>query len=138
MKQIFLDTDVVIDFLINRQPFSVNAIKLFDLSYKKKLIIYVTPLTFSNTYYILRKLAPHKKIIEKLKDLLVLIDIQEVNKKSIEHALTSDFTDFEDAIQNFSATQNPAIEVLITRNIKDYKKSKLAVMSPETFIKSFV
>jgi predicted nucleic acid-binding protein len=137
MKQsIFIDTDVVLDFLTGRQPFAMNAAVIFTLSVERKISTFISPLTFSNCYYVMRKVAKHEKIINKLTDLLEITDISSMNKQTIELALKSDFKDFEDALQNFSATHNDKIDVIITRNLKDYKHSKIAVMSPETFLKS--
>jgi len=137
MKQsIFIDTDVILDFLTGRQPFAMNAAVIFTLSVERKISTFISPLTFSNCYYVMRKVAKHEKIINKLTDLLEITDISSMNKQTIELALKSDFKDFEDALQNFSATHNDKIDVIITRNLKDYKHSKIAVMSPEIFLKS--
>ena len=137
MKQsIFIDTDVILDFLTGRQPFAMNAAVIFTLSVERKISTFISPLTFSNCYYVMRKVAKHEKIINKLTDLLEITDISSMNKQTIELALKSDFKDFEDALQNFSATHNDKIDVIITRNLKDYKHSEIAVMSPEIFLKS--
>ena len=137
MKQlIFLDTDVVLDFLAGRQPFALNAAMIFTLGQERKVQLFISPLTFSNCYYILRKVAQHEKVIEKLVDLLDFVDITRMNKRSVERALKSEFKDFEDALQNYSAIENEKIDAIITRNLKDYKKSEIAVMSPETFLKT--
>ena len=69
--------------------------------------------------------------------LLNIVDIITINKKNVLNALNSDFKDFEDALQNFSAQNEKEIKTIITRNIKDYKTSSLAVMSPEMFLKTF-
>ncbi len=137
MQVLFIDTDVVIDFLLDREPFSTNAAFIFKLSEQKKIKLFVTPLTFSNVYYVLRKFGSHKKVLTKLRTLLLLTDIQSVNRKSIELALNLAFKDFEDAIQHYSAFQNEKIDLIITRNISDYRNSDFPVMSPETFIKTF-
>lgn len=57
-----------------------------------------------------------------------------MDKEVVLDALNSDFKDFEDALQNFSAIQNGEISIVLTRNIKDFKKSDLAVMTPETYL----
>lgn len=134
--QAFIDTDVVLDFLIDREPFSTQAALIFALGEAKKTRNIVSPLTFSNCYYILRKLASHDKVVDKLKQFASIVEICRVNKQTIQLALNSGFKDFEDAIQNFSAIQIGQVDVLITRNTKDYKTSKLSVMEPETFLKT--
>ena len=75
-------------------------------------------------------------MIEKLKELLRIIDIAEINKEVIIEALNSKFKDFEDALQHFSAKSEKEIKLILTRNIKDYKTSSLPVMTPETFLKT--
>lgn len=70
-------------------------------------------------------------MIEKLKQLLIIIDVLKIDKEIVLDSLNSDFKDFEDAIQNFSAIKNRKISIVLTRNIKDYKKSDLAVMTPD-------
>ncbi|MBP6577459.1 MAG: PIN domain-containing protein, partial [Chryseobacterium sp.] len=65
-----------------------------------------------------------------------IIDISNIDKDTILLALNSDFKDFEDALQNFSAQKDSQINIIITRNIKDFKSSKLSVMTPEIFLKT--
>ena len=89
----------------------------------------------SNVYYLLRKTAKHDIIVEKIKQLLNIIDIVKMDKKAVLQALNSDFKDFEDALQNFSAIDNGQIKIILTRNIKDFKKSELAILTPETYLK---
>ena len=88
-------------------------------------------------YFLLRKTAKHEKVIENLKSLLSIIDIAVINKETVLDVLNSDFKDFEDALQNFSAQNEKEIKIIITRNIKDYKTSSLSVMTPETYLKTF-
>jgi len=135
MKHILIDSDVIIDFLVNRHPFSVHAISIVALCEKKVLKGYITPIIIANAYYILRKGNSHAAILNQIRNLLNIVDVTEINKDSILKALNSEFKDFEDALQNFSAVRNGNISTIITRNIKDYKKSALAVLTPETFLK---
>lgn len=135
MDSIFVDTDVILDFLLNREPFSKDIAIILSLAESKKVELVTSGLSFANSYYILRKLAPHKKVIEKLKLLSTIIDIIDLNKSSIISALESSFKDYEDAIQNFTAIQDKNVKIILTRNIKDYKSSELAVMTPEMFLK---
>jgi predicted nucleic acid-binding protein len=136
MQQVFVDTDVLIDFLTDREPHSTHAAKLFALAEKRELNIYVTSLTFSNTYYVLRRLASHQKVIDKLRELSLLVKVIEVDKKAVELALVSSFSDFEDALQYYSTIQQGKIQVIITRNTKDYKHADFPVMTPESFLKT--
>ncbi len=137
MTDLFIDTDVIIDFIIDRQPFSREAAKVFTLIDHKKVKGYTSALCYSNLYYVLSKYAPHKKVITMLNGLSELVGILKVDDDIIKASLASDFKDFEDAIQYYTAQEYKRIDVIITRNIKDYKKSALPVMTPETFMKTY-
>ena len=84
----------------------------------------------------LRQTAKHEKVIEKLKLLVSITEILVMDKDVIIQALNSDFKDFEDALQNYSAELDKEIDLIITRNIKDFKNSKLAIMTPDNYMKS--
>ncbi len=86
-------------------------------------------------YYLLRKTAKHDIIVEKLKQLFSIIEIIKMDKNAVLNALNSGFKDFVDALQNFSAVENGEIKIILTRNIKDFKKSELAILTPETYLK---
>ena len=136
MDYILIDTDVILDFFFDRKPFAEHAIQIFILCENNEVKGYTTPVIISNVYYLLNKIAKHDVIIEKLKQLLQIIDIIEIDKAIILEALNSKFKDFEDAIQNFAAENNNTIEIIITRNVKDFQQSKLAVFSPEIYLKN--
>lgn len=136
MDKILIDTDMILDFFFDRKPFSENASKILSLCEKKELKGFVTPVMISNVYYLLKKTAGHKKVIENLKQLLGILDVAIINKATVLEALNSDFKDFEDALQNFSAQNEKEIKIIVTRNIKDYTMSNLSVMTPETYLKT--
>ncbi len=133
--KILIDTDVILDFFFDRKPFSENSSIILNMCERKHIQGFVTPVIISNLYYLLRRTAQHDKVISKLKLLLSIIDVLNMNKQIIENALNSDFKDFEDALQNFAAVSNGDIDVIVTRNVKDYKKSEIAVLTPESFLK---
>ena len=135
MNKILIDTDVILDFFFDREPFSNQATSIFNLCEKRLVLGFITPVTVSNVYYLLRKTAKHEKVVESLKMLMSIMDISTVNKESLLEALNSDFKDFEDAIQNFSAQFENEIKVIVTRNIKDYKASSLSIMTPDTYLR---
>lgn len=134
MENVFIDTDVIIDFLIDRKPFSMEAAELFSLIDQKKIKGCVSSLSFSNLYYVLRKFGTHKKVINSLQELSELVDILKVDSETVKSALFSDFKDFEDSIQYFTAQDYKKIDCIITRNTKDYKGTSLPVMTPGTFL----
>ena len=135
MQKILIDTDVILDFFFDRKPFSESAAKVFSLCESKEIVGYITPVIISNVYYLLRQTAKHEKVIEKLKMLVSITEILVIDRDSVLHALSSNFKDFEDALQNYSAETNKEIDLIVTRNLKDFKNSSLAVMSPDNFLK---
>lgn len=133
MKKIFVDTDVCIDLLSGRKPFNTAAEMLFSLADKGKVKVYVSSVSFANIDYVLRSQyssTNSRKIIAKFK---TLVSVLSVDSKTIDLAIASDFADFEDAIQYCCAIEN-SLTTIVTRNIKDYRKSAISVVTPETFI----
>ena len=133
-RKIFVDTDVVFDLLAKREPFYTYAAQLFTNADKQEVTICVSSLCFGNLNYILSK---HKSAVEArkiLSRLKVLVTILPVDDKIIELALNSDFKDFEDAIQYYCAIEN-GINILITRNLKDFKPVRIPVLTAEEFVK---
>ena len=138
MNNVLIDTDVILDFFFDRKPHSDYAASVLSLCESKEINGYVTPVILSNLYYLLRQTATHERVIDKLSQLVFITEVLTINKSSIIQALNSEFKDFEDALQNFSAENDGRIEVVLTRNVKDYKKSNLSVMTPETYLKTIV
>jgi len=135
MKQIFIDTNVIIDFLADRSPYSDFAAMLFQLAKEDKIKVHISAISFNNTYYILRKVTSHKKALSLISEIEEIVGVQETNRTIIKQAINSNFNDFEDAIQYFSAVQIGNIDIITTRDLKDFKKSELPVLSPETTVK---
>lgn len=135
MRKILIDTDVILDFFFDRKPYSDDSTIILSLCEQKQLDGFITPVIISNTYYLLRKTARHEKVIEKLKQLLTILHVLQMDRLVIEKALNSEFKDFEDALQNFAAINYGEIGVIITRNVKDYKKSEIGIFTPESFVK---
>src|SRR2546425_13283605 len=132
--KIFLDTDVALDHLADRQPFVEYAHRLLALAETGQLIICVSSLSFSNLYYILRKLKGHAGAIALLGKLKLLANVSVVAESEIQSALSSQFMDFEDAIQHFTAKTEGGISAIVTRNRSDYSASEIPVLSPDEFL----
>lgn len=135
MDNVLIDTDVILDFFFDREPFAKFATEILNRCEEEKISGFTTPVIICNVYYLLRKTSNHQLITEKIKQLLNIIEITEMDEEVVLNALNSEFKDFEDALQNFAAIQNGKINIILTRNIKDFKKSKLAVLTPETYLK---
>lgn len=133
--KIFLDSDVVLDYFTNRDPYVNAASELFELNLKGEIVLYLSAVSINNIYYITRKFLGHKKSIEAVETLVEMTEIVGTSKNELIHALKSGFSDFEDSIQYASALTIEGIDLIITRNIKDYRHSDLAVMTPDSFLK---
>ena len=133
MENVFVDTNIVINLLQKRDEFYKEAQELFTLADRKKVKLYISALTFANTYYILSRFYSSdeaKKILSKFK---VLVDVLPTTDKIIELALASDFKDFEDAIQFYTALES-SLEAIITRNKKDFKNNLIPVFSAKEYL----
>ena len=135
MKKVFVDTNVIIDLLADRRPFSEFAAKLFQLSKNGEIQIHIASISINNTYYILRKVSSHNKALRLIENIIQMVSIQPTDKEILLEAIRSGFADLEDAIQYLSAKRIPGIDVIATRNAKDFKKSDIPVLSPETTVK---
>jgi predicted nucleic acid-binding protein len=137
MKKLLIDTNIVIDLLSRRQDFYEEAAKLFSLADKKVIKLSVSSLTFANTNYtLLREKKPEeaKAILRKLR---LIVDILPLDDKIIGLALNDNsFNDFEDGLQYFTAIEND-MDIVITRNLKDFKNSKLPVVTAQQFVATF-
>jgi predicted nucleic acid-binding protein len=131
LKYQFLDTNVVIDVLANREPFSVSSAKLLDHAEKGKISLYLSALSYSNICYIVRKLCSHKEMLSILRDLESMTITLDVTKQIISNALNSGLKDFEDSIQFYTALSNKKIESIVTRNPRDFKNNDISVFTPE-------
>jgi predicted nucleic acid-binding protein len=136
MKQIFMDTNVVIDFLANRQPFSMDAARLFNLAIEQKACIYISAISYNNIYYILRQSLTNNATIKLLEELSEISEIADVTNVIIRQSLKTNFKDYEDAIQYYCALNIPNIDFIVTRNTKDFRKSTLPVLTPAEAISS--
>jgi predicted nucleic acid-binding protein len=134
MKKLLADTNIIIDLLAKRAEFYEPAAQLFSLADQKKVELYVCSLSFANAHYILNRQLNESKVREVLRKLKVLVNVISLDSKVLDLALNSDFKDFEDAIQYYAAMESD-IDIIITRNLKDFKKSDIPVMTGLQFIK---
>ena len=134
IDKIFLDTDVALDHLGDRQPFAEYAHRIFALAETSDLTVCISSLSFSNLYYILRKLNGHADALVLLRKLKRLVRVAAVTETEVQSALASGFKDFEDAIQHFAAKAEGGISAIVTRNKADYSGSEIPVRSTEEFL----
>lgn len=133
MKKIFVDSDIILDLLSGRQPHYDYAAELFSLADKNSVNLYVSSLSFANVNYILTKQLSATQARKMLLKFKTLINVLSVNEKTIELALISDFHDFEDAIQYNTAIEN-GITTLLTRNLRDFKKADITILTAQQYL----
>jgi len=130
----FIDTNVIIDLLAKREPFYIDSQKMFSLSDRKQIELFISSLSLVNTYYILNDVMKIKNARLILGKFKVLVKPYALSDKIIELALNdSKFKDFEDGIQYYSALEAQC-ELIVTRNLKDFKNSRIPVLSPKEYL----
>ena len=135
MTKLFIDSDIILDLLAKREPHYKYSSRLFTLIDKKEITAFTSPLIIANLHYLLRKMTSNASALKSLRKLKTFVNILPIDDKVIEQSLNSDFNDFEDAIQYFTAVNN-GLTLLLTRNKRDYKKSKIYVLTAEEFLKT--
>jgi predicted nucleic acid-binding protein len=133
MDSVFLDSDVVLDLYIDREPHHEDALRLFTSLKRMKVTCYCSPIVIANTYYILSKVKNTKYALEKMRNLRRLVSIAPVGEKTIDRALEDPNKDFEDSIQLNCAIEN-GIKVIVTRNAKHFSRERISVMSPHEYL----
>lgn len=133
MKKLFIDSDIFLDVLLNREDFSHQSSKIFDLSVANTHQLYTSSICVSNIYYMCSALIGKQKARTNLHIVKPLFEISETSDLAIEQALNSDFSDLEDAFQYYTALEN-SLDVIITRNIKDFKLAEIPVLTPTEFL----
>ena len=134
-SKVFIDSDVIIDFFTDREPFVNPASELFDLNEKGLLKLHISAVSINNIYYIVRKYLGHKKTLEVVEELIDMTEVVGTTKNEIVQALKNNFKDFEDSIQYSTAITIKEIEAIVTRNVKDYRNSEIAVFTPTNYLK---
>ena len=133
--RVFLDTNIVIDFLSGRKPFAEDAIALFQLADDKEVELLVSDLTIVNTVYILQRLHySMSEIYDSIDDIRSLITIVPIGEGVIDQCLQHRGDDFEDEVQYFSAI-NAKTDYVVTRNKKDFDFGDEDVLTPKELFK---
>lgn len=130
MKKLFLDSDVLLDLLLDRPPFSEDIASLIEGAIHADVALFTSPVSITNIHYIIGKIENRTKANQKIKKVLNLVRIENMGQSVIDRAAASKFKDFEDAVQHFCALE-AGHQILITRNTKDYKAAEISVMNPK-------
>ena len=134
-NKLFLDTNVMLDLLGEREPFYESSAKIATIAGKGKIKLIVSALSYSTVFYLLSKFEDNEVVKEKLRKFKVITGTSDLTDKIIDKGLASKFSDFEDALQ-YQCAINMDCNILITRNGKDFKESHIPVMTPDEYLKS--
>lgn len=135
--RVLLDTDVILDYLLGREPFSQTAGKLLELNAQGAFDGYMSGITPINVFYIARKIMERDKLRQALNDLLLALRVCPINHDVLSQAFALPFTDYEDAAQCASAIASQ-LDAIVTRNLEDYKNATLPVFSPTDFLNQLI
>lgn len=130
---IFLDTNIVLDFFLERQPFFVEAKEIFVQLANGKFRAFVSSITVINAFYTICKEKGKDIAFQAVTDLLKIVEVTKTDKKILEKALLANFKDYEDAVQNESAIAEN-LDAIVTRNTKDFAASNLKIYTPHEFL----
>ena len=133
MMKLFLDTNVVMDFMAYRTPFVFDALRIFQLGSGSMHQLFASDLTFANVAYLLKKSMTLDELYSKLSILRTYLRVAGMGEEAVDEALRLHHKDFEDALQYFAARQIEA-DCIITRNKKDFIISDIPVWTPDEFL----
>ncbi|MGI5066805.1 PIN domain-containing protein [Treponema putidum] len=136
IKKVFIDTDIILDVALAREPFFSSSKTILAMAENNIIIGHISSNCVANIYYILRKSGGDNKARKFILNIVKYITVIAIDHQNVLEALKSKFSDFENALQHSSAVENRC-EYIITRNIEDYKSSKIKVLLPEEFIVMF-
>jgi predicted nucleic acid-binding protein len=131
--KVFVDSDVILDLLLDRGTFYNPAASVFKLGLTRNIELYTTAVVLSNVFYFSRKKHGPEKAKGHIRDICRISNILPISKEIVINALNSNFTDFEDALQYFSVRQTD-VSVILTRNLRDYKVDDIAIQTPEGYV----
>ena len=129
--KLLIDTNIVLDVLLKREPFYQDAVKVMNLAQYEDIQEYVSASAVTDIYYIAYKqIKDRKLVLDLIKRLLMVVSIAAVTEQEIRNALETGWRDFEDAVQYSVALLNE-MEGLVTRNPRDYEGADIEIWSPE-------
>jgi predicted nucleic acid-binding protein len=134
-KKVFIDSDVILDLILWREPFVFYSQVLLNLKFKHNIALNTSPLVMANINYVLAKKVGKEAAKNHIQNLFNFVDVLDFEGDIIKKAVNSLFADMEDAIQFFIAERNNC-DVIVTRNIKDYKNSTIPVLTAEQFLRT--
>lgn len=136
MQRVLIDSDVCLDSITARVPYQTLADRLLYLAESGEIAGIVSAESFSNIFYVLRRLSNSRKAIQQIKNLRLIVQVGPIYESTVDSVLNSDWNDFEDALQYFCAIENNC-DAIITRNNSDFKNSEIPVFTPHLFFEKY-
>jgi predicted nucleic acid-binding protein len=133
MKKVFLDTNIIVDLIADRKPFSKFSIEIFKKAEENKIKLFTSSHSIATTHYLLKKYLEEKLLRDVIYNLLDYITVVAVDTDILKKGLRSKHKDFEDSIQILCASTIENIDCIVTRNIKDFRDSEILVLTPDEF-----
>jgi predicted nucleic acid-binding protein len=133
MKNVLLDTNIIVDIALARMPFYEDAKIIFQAAQDKRIAVFMSASSITDVYYIVSNKIGNVLATEFITNLVEILEIIAVSKETILSALALGWKDFEDAVQ-YAAGTAVSVSAIVTRNPKDYSGSEIPVLSPQEFI----
>lgn len=134
MKKLFIDTNILVDLIADRKPFSKDAIQLFQKAESNEIELYTSSHSIATTHYLMKKYIEEKELREVLNSLLDFLTVIAVDVDILRKGLRSNHKDFEDSIQILCASSIEKMDAIVTRNTKDFKGSEIPAFNPDEII----
>jgi predicted nucleic acid-binding protein len=134
--KILIDTNIIIDYLVDRTPFADYAERVLELCRSGEVEGFLTANAVTHIYYVVRKAVGREKTLEAIRTLCSVLDIAYVGKGDILRAMELDITDYEDALAAQCARRIKA-DCIVTRNIADFVASPVPAKEPAVFLRQF-
>ena len=141
MKKVFLDTNIIVDLIADRKPFSKYSIEIFKKAEEKKIKLFTSSHSIATTHYLLKKYLEEKILRDVLYNLLDYVTVIAVDTDVLKKGLRSKHKDFEDSIQILCASTIEKIDCIVTRNTKDFRESENRIQNRRmdiSFVIAFV
>ena len=133
----FIDTNIIIDLGMKNRENHEDAVEIFNLCAEKEIKISTSTHCIATSHYFLKKESNEKGAREFISNLFQLVEILSVTKSAIENSVSSNFRDFEDAIQYYTALSNKSIQIIITNDKIGFRHSTIPVLSSREFLNKY-
>ena len=135
--KLLIDTNVVLDVLLQREPFCRTAAEVLNLTQRDDVREFVSASAITDIYYIANKqMNDRESVRDLLKRLLMVVSVAAVSEREIQNALNLAWGDFEDSVQYSVALMNE-MDGIVTRNPNDYQEANMRIWLPEQVLELF-